>query len=71
MADIDRLLNAIEWTSLYVPLKVPKGRAAKLDFAKQMAMGLVLPSETPPEFPPEESGSSPVDLLLEGQPGLL
>lgn len=70
MSDVDRLLNAIEWTSLYVPVKLPKGTAAKLEFAKELAMGLTLLPGTPPECPQAMLGSSPVDRLLEGLPGL-
>lgn len=70
MADIDELLNAVEWTSLYIPIKIPKGVDAKIEFAKKMARGLVIQSENDEEFPSAPPESSPVAPLLEDLLGL-
>jgi hypothetical protein len=69
MSDIDQLLNAVEWTSLYEPLLLPVGLSAQLGFAKSLARALSSQHEMPQGLPLAAPGSSPVDLLLEGLPG--
>jgi hypothetical protein len=68
MGDLDGLLCAIEWTSQYVPLKIPHGLEAKLAFARGLALDLAT-GESEPEPPKGGPVSSPVARLLEGPPG--
>ena len=69
MPDIDQLLNAIEWTSLYEPLPLPVGIPARLEFAKRLAKDLATQPETLQSHRTLAPGSSPVDLLFEGPLG--